>query len=161
MEAHTQKKLKPGVETGSFVNMMMSQNSTLPEVGKGATVLHWTDRSAYEVMAVSEDKKRVVVQQYHPKRIDGNGMSDSQEYEYKELNGFNEVVVWKWGAWRWEKEVIRFVNPPTGYSKEHEKYYDQETGRLRLIEGVTKKVKEYSKVSILWGVKREYYDFTF
>ena len=155
-----QKRLNPGTQTGSFINMIMSQNSTLPEVGKGATVLSWTDRYAYEVIEVSNDKKRVVVQQYFPKRIDKNGMSESQEYEYKELSPVKEVIVWRWGSWKWEREVIKFINPPIGYSKEYEKYYDSE-GMLMLIDGITKKAKEYHKVSIVFGEKREYYDFTF
>lgn len=159
-ERFQQKRLNPGSQTGSFINMMMSQNCTLPEVGKGATVLLWTDRHAYEVMEVSDDKKRVVVQQYNAKRIDNLGMSDQQDYEYKELNGYNEVIVWKWGAWRWEMEVIKFINPPIGYQKEYDKYYD-ENGRLMLVEGVTKKAKEWRKVNILWGVKDEHYDFNF
>ena len=130
MEALKQKGMKPTKETGSFINMMMSNNSTVPEVGKGATVLSWTDRHAYEVIEVSDDKKRVVVQQYNAKRIDGNGMSDSQEYEYKELNPKKEVIVWRWGAWRWERDKL-----------------------------LMKRI--YSKINIVWGEKREYYDYTF
>lgn len=163
MEAHTQKKLKPGVETGSFVNMMMSQNSTLPEVGKGATVLHWTDRHAYEVIEVSNNKKRVVVQQYLPKRIDKNGMSESQEYEYKELSPVKEVIVWKWGGWRFERDELIPINEEQYYSrsrKEIEDSYD-ENGFMKHQQGLTKWVKKYHKVDIVWGEKREYYDFTF
>ena len=43
---------------GSFINQMMSNNSTLPEVGKEATVMHYTDRSCYEVIEVSKDYKK-------------------------------------------------------------------------------------------------------
>lgn len=137
MEALKQKGMKPNKDTGSFINMLMSNNSTVPEVGKGATVLLWTDRHAYEVIEVSNDKKRVVVQQYFPKRIDKNGMSESQEYEYKELSPVKEVIVWKWGGWRFERDVMK-----------HQ-------------QGLTKWVKKYPKVNIIWGVKREYYDYSF
>lgn len=157
MEALKQKGMKPNSQTGSFINMLMSNNSTVPEVGKGATVLLWTYRHAYEVIEVSEDKKRVVVQKYNAKRIDSNGMSDSQQYEYKELLPNKRVIVWRRGAWRWEKECIEYVRPDVERKDEH---YD-ENARLKLIDGVTIKVKHYSKVNIIWGVKDEYYDYSF
>lgn len=136
-----QKQLKIGLQTGSLANMAMSNNSTIPEVGKGATILLWTDRNAYEVMEVSRDRKRVVIQKYRPKRIDKNGVSEDQEYEYKELSGHDEVIVWRWGAWR----------------KESIDYY------CKLVDGVpchTEK-KGYNKICIVWGIKQEYYDFSF
>ena len=91
---------KAGKTTGSFMNYLMGNNS--PEVGAGATILHGTNRSAYEVMSVSEDLKNVVVRQYNPKRTDNLGMSESQEYSYlpEDLNPCEETLVWKWGAWR-------------------------------------------------------------
>jgi hypothetical protein len=53
-----QQRAKVGV-AGSFHNQLMSNNATLPEVGKGATELHYTDRTCYEVIEVSEDKMTV------------------------------------------------------------------------------------------------------
>lgn len=157
-----QKASKLGKETGSLMNYLMSRNKTFPEVGKGATMLSWTDRTAYEVIEVSKDYKRVIIQQYQPERIDNNGMSESQEYKYEKLNPCKEVIVWKWNSWRKECENIVYVDNDKDYTKEEiNSFYDAETGLLKLIEGVTKKVKEYQKVRILWGVKDEYYDFTF
>lgn len=124
-----QRQLKPSTETGSFINMMMSSNSTLPQVGEGATILGWTDRHAYEVMSVSKDYRVVVIQQYQPERVDSLGMSDSQDYKYENLSGYNETVVWKWGAWR---KVYKRLDKT-----------------------------EYSKVNIIFGVKDEYYDYSF
>ena len=77
-------------ETGSLVNLLMDNNIGVPEVGKGATILSWSDRHAYEVMSASEDKTRVLIQRYLPERVDKNGMSDMQEYEYEKLNGYDE-----------------------------------------------------------------------
>ena len=34
---------------------MMSNNISIPEVGKGATQLHYSDRTCYEVIEVSKD----------------------------------------------------------------------------------------------------------
>lgn len=49
---------------GGFFNQLMGNNASLPEVGKGATILHYSDRSAYEVLEVSDDKKDVVIRRY-------------------------------------------------------------------------------------------------
>lgn len=159
-----------GKTTGSFINYMMGNNTSLPEVGKGATVLMWTDRHAYEVLNVSEDSKRVVIQQYLPTRSDNNGMSETQNYEYKELNGQDEVIVWKWGAWRRESKIIEFTED---YAKTiGNDFYKSEDYKLLypedndsycpvLIEGKTIQKTVYSKVNILWGVKEEYYDYSF
>lgn len=155
--------MKPMIETGSFINMLMSSNSSIPEVGKGATVLSWTDRHAYEVMEVSEDKKRVVIQQYIPERIDGNGMSESQKYKYEELNGLDEVVVWKWGAWRYERDELKILDELAYYARPRQEIdasYDED-GFMIHQPGLTKWVKRYHKVNIIFGVKDEYYDYSF
>ncbi|MFV0536818.1 MAG: hypothetical protein ACK5M3_05520 [Dysgonomonas sp.] len=163
METFKQKQLKPSTETGSFINMLMSSNSSIPEVGKGATVLLWTDRHAYEVMKVSDDKKRVVIQRYEPERIDNLGMSESQDYKYEKLNDFEHIVVWRHGAWRFERDELKVLDEDYFYSrprKEIEASYD-ENGIMIHQEGLTKWVKKYYKVNIIFGVKREYYDYSF
>ena len=71
------QKSKVGKTTGSLSNYLMGNNATLPEVGKGATILHWTDRSAYEVIEVSENKMECIIQRYDSERVDGLGMFDS------------------------------------------------------------------------------------
>lgn len=40
----------------------MSNNASLPVVGKGATQLHYSDRSCYEVIEVSKDGKTVILE---------------------------------------------------------------------------------------------------
>ncbi|MDR0825066.1 MAG: hypothetical protein LBN74_08220 [Prevotella sp.] len=155
-----QKQLKPSIETGSFINMLMSSNSSIPEVGKGATVLLWTDRHAYEVMSVSKDFKTVVIQQYLPERIDDLGMSESQDYKYEKLNGYDETIVWKWGAWRKVYNKIIFEDSYEFDRKDEKELFDED-GIIQLVEGKTKAKTEYSKVNIVFGIKEEYYDFSF
>lgn len=58
----TLQKSTAGKTTGSLFNHLMGNNATLPEVGKGATILHWTDRSAYEVVEVSESRMECIIQ---------------------------------------------------------------------------------------------------
>ena len=94
-----------GEETGSLINHIMSgSQQPEPQVGMGATVLHWTDRTAGTIIEVGE--KHFVVQADKAIRTDGNGMSDAQSYRYEpNENGirytFKRVTRGKAkGAWR-------------------------------------------------------------
>lgn len=125
--------MKLGKDTGSVFNSMMSNSVTPPKVGEGATILHWTDRSAYFVNSVSEDGKSVVIERTNPVRIDNNGMSESQQYKFeRDSDAKPETIRFRYGKWRYE-------------------YVDDETGK-----------KTYgSPVKIIFGVMREYYDYSF
>lgn len=77
--------LKLGTQTGSLINHFMSSDSAkTPEVGMGATLLSWTDRTPATVQRVFKIGKCVAIEvtldDY--KRIDENGVSEIQEYEY-------------------------------------------------------------------------------
>lgn len=170
INCNKQQKSNLGSTTGSFINYMMGNNSSLPEVGKGATILHWTDRTACEVLSVSADGKKVVIQAYTEKRIDTNGMSECQTYDYSTLNGHDQVIVWKWGAWREEgtevvwteefKNIYESCQTPEERRAAVQDLYDEDNNIL-VVPGKTKRTKTYHKVNIIWGVKRHYYDFSF
>lgn len=117
--------MKLGKETCSVQSWILSGCKNLPIVGAGATELMWSDRKAYEVIDVSSDMKKVVIQRYHPKRIDNNGVGDYQEYEYKELTNYKLELHFKWDAYRF------LAN------------------------------KKWLKINIIFGLKQEYYDFSF
>jgi len=161
-EIKTRIKMK---ETGSFFNLMMGNNSTLPIVGEGATILHWTDRSAYEVIEVSKDYKDVVIQRYAPKRLDDYGMSDCQSYEYKELT--SEVRKLRFRNGGWKEEMIRYeLLDSINFDDLNEEQRDSLTAEhytmgWNFVEGLTKAKKTYHKVNIIFGVRREYYDYSF
>ena len=75
--------MKLGSETGSLVNHLYSQvntNNVAIEVGMGATVLVWSDRRAATVTSI--DKNIITVQEDTATRIDNNGMSEIQDYQY-------------------------------------------------------------------------------
>lgn len=73
--------LKAGTETGSLFNHLMSGGpATTPEVGMGATILMWTDRHAGTIVKVTPNT--FTLREDTATRIDGNGMSDAQAYEY-------------------------------------------------------------------------------
>lgn len=170
---------------GSLQNWLMGNNSSLPEVGKGATELSWSDRHAYEVIWVSEDRTECKIQRYKAERIDEYGMSEHQEYEYKELVGEPIHLVWRTtcgGAWFRKINEIRFVpkwikevHEPTGnfsYFKslsqeEFDFIYpsdeDSKPSRvpMNVLKGVTKSYVKYIKYNIIFGIKEEYYDYSF
>lgn len=67
---------------GSLNNMLAgSDPEIVPKVGMGATMIGWTDRHAYTVVEV-KSARHVVVQRDAVKRVDMNGISESQRYEF-------------------------------------------------------------------------------
>lgn len=70
---------------GSFVNQLMAEGQAVkvPEVGMGATILMYTDRHAATVVMVLKNGTQVIVQEDIATRVDKNGMSDAQAYEYQ------------------------------------------------------------------------------
>ena len=70
-------------EYGSVHNMLFA-NSKSPEpvVGMGGTICSWTDRHACTVVRVSDSGKTVWVKRDIAVRVDKNGMSECQNYEY-------------------------------------------------------------------------------
>ncbi|MBW3020186.1 hypothetical protein KY334_02740 [Candidatus Woesearchaeota archaeon] len=173
MKTNTQFKQK-GRRLGSaggFINQLMSNNSTVPKVGEGATEILYSDRHAYEVLAFDEEKKAVTIQRYAPTRLDKLGMSDVQNYEYKELTGSPMNLYYKWGSWK--RKGIKYVFTDEfckmykdNYKLMHEEY-KRRGGKYiggfvgQVIEGITKKKIEWHTMNIIFGVKEEYYDFSF
>ncbi len=64
--------------------------SPIPEVGMGASILHFSDREACTIIEVHD--KMVVVQRDKVFRVDQNGMSESQEYNYERDPGGEQSV---------------------------------------------------------------------
>ena len=114
------KTLKLGTQTGSLINHLQSRAaSQMPDPEKGATELHWTDRSAYFVNSVSKDGKTCEIERAKAIRIDGLGMSDSQDYKYeRDPKAIKYTLKFRYGAWwkdlgdnpyrRYQKISIRF-----------------------------------------------------
>ena len=75
--------MKLGSETNSLTNHLLSRaviGQPEPTVGMGATILCWTDRHPATIVAIVDGI--LTVQEDNHKRIDSNGMSESQDYEY-------------------------------------------------------------------------------
>jgi len=84
------RMLKAGTETGSLINHLYSRSGDPePTIGMGATALHWTDRSPYEVVGINHTKagaiKSLVLRPLKATRTDSNGMSESQSYSYEPM----------------------------------------------------------------------------
>lgn len=164
---------KVGV-AGSFFNQLMGNNSSVPVVGQGATIMHYTDRSVAEVVEVSPDGNEVKIehlQALHDKTKEG-GMGH-QNWVFQPTGHF-ETLVWKNGSWKiksekivFTKEILQKMEETKSWSvndvispEQKEKLYD-EFSELQLLDGVTKKKTVYTKVSIIFGVKNYYYDWSF
>lgn len=185
MEKFKQSR-KVGV-AGGFINQMMGNNKTYPIVGKGATELMYSDRHAWEVIDTSEDHSRCTIQAYDPERIDNLGMSDSQSYKYEKLTEEKRNLVWRskqGGCWCVHTKEVRIIPKIRKeleqitywtYEAMTEKYgkkiadhvfrKDDEDGTyykgLRLVDGITKEYDNYQPISIIFGLKEKYYDFSF
>lgn len=124
-----------GTQTGSLVNHMMSRVAPqLPEIGEAATLLSFTDRSPATVVETFTRGKfqYVVVQADDFRRIDKNGLSESQTYEYTpNPDGY--------------KSTFRMTD--TGWQGV---YRDVNTGRFRKTSG-----------GIMIGRRDKYYDPSF
>lgn len=79
----------------------MDNENIVPEIGMGVTQVIGSDRSAWTIVDVSKSKKRIVVQRDHAKRVDNNGMSEAQQYEFTpNLNGEKVTLsLRKHGIW--------------------------------------------------------------
>lgn len=87
---------------GSLVNMICAEgkNDVKPEINMGATEICWSDRHAYTIVNIINDKT-IVVQRDDVKRVDGLGMTDSQVWECTPNpdNDTNIVTLRKNGKW--------------------------------------------------------------
>lgn len=166
--AFTQKGKRIGA-AGGFFNQLMSHNCSVPVVGEGATELLYSDRHAYEVLEVNEAKKTAVLQRYAPTPL-FKGMTDSQAYEYKEFEGEPFTVHYKWGSWKTKSRSIVFVSEAVkqyGIGRKLHDAYKNAGGiyvgafASTIIPGLTKEVTKWNARNFIFGVKDEYYDFSF
>lgn len=154
--------MKLRTETGSLINHLMSANTTTPQVGKGATILGWTDRRAYEVLEVSEDAKRVKLETLNAIRTDNLGMSDSQSYRYEPTGDVFDIV-FRRGSWCTVGKIVMLTEAALQMNPEERIKAIFPNGQTfpALIEGLTFEKVTYSKISIVFGAKNHYFDYSF
>ena len=161
---------KVGV-AGCLHNQIMGNNSSIPKVGEGATILHYSDRSAYEVLDVSEDGNSCVIRQMKCKFI-GDSYGD-ERYEYLSNNEAQKSTLeWNekkkcWGSVSYHVQIIKSLQKKY-YEKYGYKWIDiflsdysltrDDLSEKKLIKGITKQYKEFNKVSVIFGMMEEYQD---
>lgn len=138
------------------------------EIGMGATKMMWSDRHAYTVQKIISPK-RVIVTRDEVKRIDTNGMSDCQHYEYTStplMEGerckmcCNAVVARLQAQFPELKMCAVLKENGTCEGCDDFKLHTPSNGiELRLCKGGWKQVGTDTYFAL--GVRDEYYDYTF
>lgn len=159
--------------SGSFQNMMMSNNSSLPTVNQFATIMHYTDRTVVIVREVSKDGKRVLVESVNTK-ADPNAEFTGMGHQnwVHEPNGYFYYIVWRNGSWKRESDVIDWTKEfkaimGQDYCGQHltkeqmEAVYGDHVMPSNVVEGITMAKKDYTRVNILFNASMYYYDWSF
>ena len=127
--------MKLGIETGSLINHVMSRSqSPEPVVGMGGTMLYWSDRTAVTVVEVNHKGRFIVVQEDRAVRVDRNGMSEVQQYEYKPDPNGSKYIYRKMRDGRWAQH---YLNPKTN------------------------RLKKNSSAQLALGYRDKYHDYSF
>lgn len=166
------QKAKVGV-AGSFHNQLMSNNASLPIVGKGATEMHYSDRSCYEVIEVSADGRTVKLERLDAEADKTKDCQIGHQNWILKPTGYFRTIVWRNGAWRnvvknivWNMEFFK----GNGFDKDNYNSPEykallkeclDENFEFKLIEGKTKVQMSYPKISILFGIKNYHFDWEF
>ena len=111
---------------GSSQNRLEEQSvGAKPEIGMGVTEMMYSDRAPYEIIAIKDDR-HITVRAMGYKRIDNNGFSEIQEYEYdSNPNGYVcDLFKTKRGVWV-RRVGVRGVDDSSGwFIGRAERYYD-------------------------------------
>lgn len=93
------------------MNMVYNHSTVVcpkPEVGMGATVIHYSDRSAYTITRIGPSGKVFWMKRDKATRTDNNNESESQQYSYETVqsNPERKVVMGKRGQWYFKGEKV-------------------------------------------------------
>lgn len=181
-ELEKRQSRKVGV-AGGFINQMMGNNSSIPVVGEGATILMYSDREAYQVIEVSDDGLSCVIQKMDTKNV-GKSYGD-ERYEYSDNpEGHTKKMEWNakkscWGEVWHKVEIIKSLQKKYfkeyGYGwmeillAEHGLTFDNIIDgepfgiytKYKSINGLTKMYKNFDQTSIIFGIAEEYRDPSF
>lgn len=146
---------------GSLTNRYSENRMFVPEIEKGTYVTEylWSDRHAYEVVKVV-DQKHVFIRRLKAIRTDNWGMSDAQNYRYESDENESAKELVKRGEYWYEvftfsKERYDAVMKKVGFVI----WPLTENQWKRIDEG--KVVKRYSKINVSFGTADEYFDYSF
>lgn len=156
---------KVGV-AGSFFNQLMSNNSSIPEVGKGATEMLYSDRNCYEVISVSDDFKTVRLEVLDAEADKAFKCDIGHQNWILKPTGRFITVSYRHGAWRQKSQKVMFTekyaetlgNKFHGSEDYNKVFVD---GEMVVVEGITELKTEWHKINLLFGRKDYYYDWSF
>lgn len=94
-----------------------------PEVGMGVTELCYTDRHPYEIIEV-KDSRHITVRRLDHKRIDNNGISESQDYEYSSNPNNPVATLFKTKDGKWVERIGKRYGCNGWKLGKAEEYYD-------------------------------------
>lgn len=146
---------------GNVLNRIEEDKQFCPEikVGTGMTEYHWSDRTAYEVIAV-RDQKHVTVRQYDHKHIGDGCMDNNWELVSNPDNAVRDLVkvgeYWYWTTTITAADLDKLLA-------------DDDCALLRLAVGGwdADKIRTKGKQTKRWrakvsfGVADYYYDYEF
>lgn len=160
---------------GSLFNRIEESQMYCSEikVGTGATEYFYTDKIPYEVTRVI-NQQHVFIRRMNAIRIDNNGMSDCQEYEYKSDLSAPEIELVKRANGPWLRVDYYSKEKWLEMAKQHRisDNIQVEYNYYKLMAGLTKKqlekieqnkvVRKYSKFGgISFGIMKCYHDYSF
>lgn len=110
---------------GSLNNRVMERARGEQElhIGMGVTQCMWSDRRPWEIIEI-KDERHITVRELDAKRIDSNGMSECQEYEYTSNEDNSTTTLFKTKEGRWVERIGRKYGCDGWYVGRAEKYYD-------------------------------------
>ena len=136
------------------------------EVGTGVTEMCYSDRHAYEVVEVI-DEKHLLIRRCKATRIDSNGMSDSQSYKY-EVEPYEEKIITEELLANKSVMYMMSVFQPKTYAKvingKIGDTYGDNNIKLVLVKGAWRARSAEGKLStnkFTVGIREEYYDYSF
>lgn len=88
-----------------MLNKFLTASVEKIEIGMGATRLMVTDRHPYTVVEIINDRT-IVVQEDNARRLDRNGQSESQQYEFTPNPNGERVILTKRKDGRWVQKGV-------------------------------------------------------
>lgn len=140
---------------GSIENRIEERRKGLePQVGMGVTEYMYSDRNAYEIIEVKDDKN-FKMRRYDVKHYGSYG-EDNWEL-ISNPNGYVYEMTYRYDAWyekkTYTKELIEEIERKNGYILLDEKTYNK-----AMTKGIAYK---YNKMNIVIGKADYYYDWSF
>ena len=152
---------------GSVINRIEENRDRVAEikVGTPMTEYFWSDRNAYEVVEVT-DQKHIKVRQYDVKPTKGSlPMSNEWDYISNPDNPVKPMV--RRGKWWFydnsfeTADVLKYLENATDMEKWSMEFKLAQNGLTKEDLQNRKVIHRYSKANVSFGVRDYYYDYEF